>query len=64
VARVLRGFELLQHMAAGQKQALPLTLRGDLGGSQRRSGWAGSGECLCLLILNRFALPSPRHSKL
>ena len=61
MARVLGSFELLQHMAAGQKQALALTLDGDLRESQRGLGWAGSGKCLSLLVLNRFALPSSGH---
>jgi hypothetical protein len=64
VARVLGSFELLQHMAAGQQQALVLTLDGDLRGSQRKHGWAGSGKCLSLLVLNRFALPSSGHPEI
>jgi hypothetical protein len=64
MARVLGSFELLQHMAAGQKQALALTMNGDLCGSKRGPGWAGSGKCLSLLVLNRFALPSSCHAEI
>jgi hypothetical protein len=64
VARVLGSFELLQHMAAGQKQALASTMNGDLYGSKRGPGWAGSGKRLSLLVLNRFALPSSCHPEI
>jgi len=64
VARVLGSFELLQHVAAGQMQALALTLDGDLRGRQRGLGWAGSGKRLSLLVLNRFALPSSGHPEI
>ena len=64
VAQVPSSFELLQHMAAGQKQALASTMNGDLYGSKRGPGWAGSGKRLSLLVLNRFALPSSGHSEI
>lgn len=62
VARVLSSFELLEHILAGQPQALLLALFGDLGGSQRWLGWDRSGNCLRLLLLDRLALPSSRHA--
>ena len=64
VAWVLGSFELLQYMAAGQKQALALTLDGDLRRSQRGLDGAGSGKCLSLLVLDRFALPSSCHPEI
>ena len=38
VARIPSGIELLEHMLAGQQQALPLALAGNLGGRERRIG--------------------------
>jgi len=64
MARILGSFELLEHMLAGQQQALPLALAGDLGGSQRPLRWAGRGNCLSLLLLDRLALPSSRHAEI
>lgn|ERR1700674_3502958 len=62
MARIRGSFELLEHMLAGQQQALALALAGDLGGSQRRLRWTGRRHCFCLLLLDRFALPSSRHA--
>ena len=64
MTRILGSFELLEHILARQKQTLALALVGDLSGTSRRPGRAGSGECLSLLILNRLAFPSPRHSEI
>jgi hypothetical protein len=61
VARVLGGFELLEHMLARQQEAFSLALGGNLGGSQWRRRWPGRRKCLSLLFLDRLALPSSRH---
>jgi len=42
VARVSGGLQLLEHMLAGQQQALPLALVGKLAGSERWLRWARS----------------------
>ena len=65
VTRTFGGFELLQHMLAGQ--ALNLAC-----GAQWRSAAGVSGVLaglavetrLCLLLLDRFALPSAGHKKI
>jgi hypothetical protein len=62
MARIRGSFELLEHMLAGQQQALALALAGDLGGSQRRLRWTGRRHCFCLLFLDRLALPASRHA--
>jgi hypothetical protein len=64
MTRILGSFELLKHILARQKQTLVLALVGDLSGTSRQPGQARSGECLSLLILNRLAFPSPRHSEI
>ncbi len=64
MARVAGGFELLEHALAGQQQTLFLALAGDLGGSKWRLGRSGSGNCLSLLFLDRFALPSACHEEI
>jgi hypothetical protein len=64
VARVLGGFELLEHMLARQQEAFSLALDGNLGGSQWRRRWPGRRNCLSLLFLDRLALPSSRHGEI
>jgi hypothetical protein len=64
VAGVLGSFKLLKHMLAGQHQALPVALAGDLGRSQRWLRWARSRHCFCLLLLDRLTLPSSRHAEI
>ena len=60
VARVPSGVELLQHVLAGQQQAVPLALACDLSGSE---WWPGRvlSRGFGLLLLDRFALPSSCH---
>jgi hypothetical protein len=64
VARVLGSFKLLEHMLAGQQQALPPALAGDLGGSQRWLWWARHCSCFRLLLLDRLALPSSGQAEI
>lgn len=52
VARILCGFELLEHVLAGQRQTLPLALAGDLGRSQLWFCWARSRPGFGLLFLD------------
>lgn len=64
MAGILGGFELVEHMLAGQCQALFLALTGDLTGSQRWLGGARSRHRFCLLLLNRLTFPSSRHAEI
>ena len=52
MARILCGFELLEHVLAGQRQTLPLALAGDLGRSQLWFCWARSRPGFGLLFLD------------
>jgi hypothetical protein len=56
--------ELLEHMLAGQQQALALALAGDLGGSQRRLRWTRRRHCFRLLLLDRLTFPTSCHPEI
>ena len=62
MARIRGSRQLLEHMLAGQQQAMPVPLSGDLGGTQRRFRRTRRGHGFRLLLLYRLALPSSRHA--
>ena len=64
VTRIPGSLELLEHMLAGQQQALALALAGDLGGSQRRLRWTRRRHCFRLLLLDRLTFPTSCHSEI
>jgi hypothetical protein len=59
---IVSAFELLQNVLPGKPQALELAVPGSFGSRHRHTMWAGLLGSIRLLRLNRFALPSPRHS--
>lgn len=62
MAGILRCFQLLQQTPTGQSQPLGLPLACKLGRAQQGLGFVGRNGCLGLLLFDRLALPSARHT--